>query len=200
MVRVLFEMNLSHVLGVIFQYCRGAELCAIAQVSQLWNLALVTSNVHNDRRLSWIAIRKRDQENDGLTAPGRLGLPSPRRVMQQLNNQPRQGGNSGEKRERASSSAALVSPSKVRHRLFVEEARKILPGERLTHCPLCTSPSRVSASKAECSSSKCNFVFCPDCLCENHEGRGCRLTRTGSKVPKSGAVTSKKSKARLRRL
>jgi len=134
------------------------------------------------------------------TAPGRLGLPSPRRVMQQLNNQPRQGGNSGEKRERASSSAALVSPSKVRHRLFVEEARKILPGERLTHCPLCTSPSRVSASKAECSSSKCNFVFCPDCLCENHEGRGCRLTRTGSKVPKSGAVTSKKSKARLRRL
>ena len=36
-----------------------------------------------------------------------------RRVMQQLNNQPRQGGNSGEKRERASSSAALVSPSKV---------------------------------------------------------------------------------------
>ena len=83
----------------------------------------------------------------------------------------------------------------MRHRLFVEEARKILPGEfyilnqqwsvpfgsyfqscftageRLTHCPLCTSPSRVSASKAECSSSKCNFVFCPDCLCENHEGR-----------------------------
>ena len=117
-----------------------------------------------------------------------------------------------------------------------------IAGERLTHCPLCTSPSRVSASRAECSSSKCSFVFCPDCLCEHHEGRsvvqtrllyssilssyadlagfstiiwqnwptasfincppfrGCRLTRTGSKVPKSGAVTSKKSKARLRRL
>ena len=30
--------------------------------------------------------------------------------------------------------------------------------------------------------------------------RGCRLTRTGSKVPKSGTVSSKKSKARLRRL
>ena len=28
-----------------------------SKVSQLWNLALVTSNVHNDRRLSWIAIR-----------------------------------------------------------------------------------------------------------------------------------------------
>ena len=34
-VRVLFEMNLSHVLGVIFQYCRGAELCAIAQVGSM---------------------------------------------------------------------------------------------------------------------------------------------------------------------
>jgi len=206
MVRMLFEMNLSHVLGVIFQYCGGSQLCAIAQVSQLWNLALVTSNAHNDRRLAWITLRKRDQENDGFTAPSRLGLASPRRVMQQLNNQQAQGGNnnggngSGGKRDRAGSVAALVSPSKVRHRLFVEEARRLSPGERLTHCPLCTSPSRVSASRAECSSSKCSFVFCPDCLCEHHEGRGCRLTRTGSKVPKSGAVTSKKSKARLRRL
>jgi len=205
MVRMLFEMNLSHVLGVIFQYCGGSQLCAIAQVSQLWNLALVTSNAHNDRRLAWIALRKRDQENDGFTAPSRLGLASPRRVMQQLNNQQPQGGNngnngSGGKRDRTGSVAALVSPSKVRHRLFVEEAQRLSPGERLTHCPLCTSPSRVSASRAECSSSKCSFVFCPDCLCEHHEGRGCRLTRTGSKVPKSGAVTSKKSKARLRRL
>merc|ERR1719209_1310637 len=204
MVRMLFEMNLSHVLGVIFQYCGGSQLCAIAQVSQLWNLALVTSNAHNDRRLAWIALRKRDQENDGFTAPSRLGPASPRRVMQQLNNQQPRGNNggngSGGKRDRAGSVAALVSPSKVRHRLFMEEARMLNPGERLTHCPLCTSPSRVSASRAECSSSKCSFVFCPDCLCEHHEGRGCRLTRTGSKVPKSGAVTSKKSKARLRRL
>lgn len=29
--------------------------------------------------------------------------------------------------------------------------------------------------------------------------RGCRVTRTGSEVSKSGSVTSKKSKARLRR-
>jgi len=204
-VRMLFEMNLGHVLGLLFQYCGGSQLCAIAQVSQLWNLALVTSNAHNDRRLAWIALRKRNQENDGFTAPSRLGPASPRRVMQQLNNQLPRGSNggsngSGGKRDRAGSVAALVSPSKVRHRLFVEEARMLSPGERLTHCPLCTSPSRVSASRAQCSSSKCSFVFCPDCLCEHHEGRGCRLTRTGSKVPKSGAVTSKKSKARLRRL
>jgi len=211
MVRMLFEMNLSHVLGVIFQYCGGSQLCAIAQVSQLWNLALVTSKEHNERRIAWIAIRKRDQENHGFTAPSRLGPASPRRVMQQLNNQVGNNGNnnngngnggngSGGKRDSAGSVVALVSPSKVRHRLFVEEARRLSPGERLTHCPLCTSPSRVSSSRAECSSSKCSFVFCPDCLCEHHEGRGCRLTRTGSKVPKSGAVTSKKSKARLRRL
>ena len=29
----------------------------IGQVSQLWNLALVTSSAHNDRRLAWIALR-----------------------------------------------------------------------------------------------------------------------------------------------
>merc|ERR1719180_188636 len=93
MVRMLFEMNLSHVLGIIFQYCGGSQLCAIAQVSQLWNLALVTSKEHNERRISWIAIRKRDQENDGFTAPSRLGPASPRRVMQQLNNQGDNNGN-----------------------------------------------------------------------------------------------------------
>ena len=31
-VRMLFEMNLSHVLSTIFQYCGGSQLCAIAQV------------------------------------------------------------------------------------------------------------------------------------------------------------------------
>jgi len=207
MVRMLFEMNLSHVLSAVFQYCGGSQLCAIAQVSQLWNLSLVTSTEHNDRRLKWIALRKRNQENNGIAVTSRLGLPSPRRVMQQLDNQPIHGGiinidgsNSGGKRGRAASVAAIVSPSKVRHRLFVDEAQRLSPGEHLTHCPLCTSPSRVSGSRAECSSNKCSFVFCPDCLCEHHEGRGCRLTRTGSKVPKSGTVSSKKSKARLRRL
>ena len=128
-----------------------------SKVSQLWNLALVTSNVHNDRRLSWIAIRynfltflvsaqvstilifsqetrsrERWSHSSRQTWPplAKVGAASVgqicyfrlndvphvnlyRRVMQQLNNQPRQGGNSGEKRERASSSAALVSPSKV---------------------------------------------------------------------------------------
>ena len=29
---MLFEMNLSHVLSTIFQYCGGSQLCAIAQV------------------------------------------------------------------------------------------------------------------------------------------------------------------------
>ena len=29
---MLFEMNLSHVLSTVFQYCGGSQLCAIAQV------------------------------------------------------------------------------------------------------------------------------------------------------------------------
>ena len=90
----------------------------------------------------------------------------------------------------------------------------LTPGERLVHCPLCTIPSRLSIlsstssslnlqiQKAKCSSPKCQFQFCPDCQCEEHQGQPCRTTRgqTSARSSKNGGVTSKKSKARLRRL
>lgn len=192
-------------------------------MSQLWLLALREGCKSQDqRRRSYLALRKRDQENHGSAVLlGRSG--SPRRAMATLtNNRSPAGG------KRAPAAAPVeVSPSKVRYRLFLEEARRLSPGERLQHCPLCTAPSRVAGARAECSAPKCAFLFCPDCLCEEHQGRwdaspswppllslvltlslspshplprGCRVTRTGSKVPRSGAVTSKKSKARLRRL
>ena len=53
-------------------------------------------------------------------------------------------------------------------------------GERLVKCPLCTSPSRVSLTNsapalkdetAECSSPKCQFLFCPKCQCKDHPGK-----------------------------
>jgi len=196
--RHLFEMNLGHVLDNIFQYCAGRDLCSIAQVSQLCKLSLMTSRQHEERRLSFIAARKLDQENAGCGGHLlRSGVLSPRRAMQAITNNrsPGQG-----KRDRATSCSKLVSPSKIRHHLFLDEVSKLSPGDRLTQCPVCTSPSRVSGPLAVCSSHRCNFSFCPDCLCEEHQGRGCRVTRTGSKAPKSGAVTSKKSKERLRRL
>jgi len=220
MVRYFFEKNMSVVLNNIFKCLAPEDLCSVSQVSQLWNLSLSNAKYQEERRLNFVAIMRVNRENAGeKLALLRSKVVSPRRVMQEVANinvSPSSG-----KRDRNPSSAAIVSPSKIRHKLFVEEARKLTPGESLVHCPLCTSPSRVSFAqkwvknstpagssqnlqnfpKAQCSSPKCNFEFCPDCQCEDHTGRSCRVTRTGSsKVPKSGAVTSKKSKARLRRL
>lgn len=216
LLRHLYEKNISGVLANIFSYLSPEDLCRVAQVSQLWNLALNFVKFHDERRANFVAIMRVNRENAGLNfVKLRSKLSSPRRVMQEVANFQPLSPSSG-KRDRNPSSSTLVSPSKIRHKLFVDEARKLNPGERLVHCPLCTSPSRVSISavpsstptltsqnfqKARCSSPKCNFEFCPDCQCEHHAGRSCRVTRTGSsKVPRSGAVTSKKSKARLRRL
>jgi len=214
--RYFYEKNISGVLSNIFTYLSPEDLCRVAQVSQLWNLALNFVKFHDERRANFVAIMRVNRENAGVSfVKLRSKLASPRRVMQEVANFQPLSPSSG-KRDRNPSSSAIVSPSKIRHKLFVDEAKKLNPGERLVHCPLCTSPSRVSLStvpspiptvssqnfqKARCSSPKCNFEFCPDCQCEHHEGRSCRVTRTGSsKVPRSGAVTSKKSKARLRRL
>lgn len=197
-VRGLSEMNLTHILNCVFSYCSPVDLYGFAQVSKLWQQSLCSSQLHESRRLQYVAVRKSDQENLCLGGGHiiNLGSLSPRVAMANISNwSPGKG-----KRERAAVSTNQVSPSKIRHRLFFEEGSKLSPGERLTQCPVCTSPSRVGDSRAQCSSPKCDFVFCPDCLCQEHVGRGCRVTRTGSKVPKSGSVTSKKSKARLRRL
>lgn len=214
--RYLYERNISEVLGNVFKHLAPRDLCRVAQVSQLWNLALNFIKVHDERRLNFVAIMRVDRENIGEKLALRSKLGSPRRVMQEVANINFLSPNTG-KRDRNPSISAIVSPSKIRHMLFMDEARKLSPGERLVHCPLCTSPSRVTLAqnfsqsgsslnlqtiqRAQCSSPKCNFEFCPHCQCEDHSGRSCRVTRTGSsKVPKSGAVTSKKSKARLRRL
>lgn len=217
LLRHFYEKNMSVVLNSIFKCLAPEDLCRVSQVSQLWNLSLSSAKHHEERRLNFVACMRVNRENAGAFL--RSKVVSPRRVMQEVANitvSPSSG-----KRDRNPSSAALVSPSKIRHKLFVDEARKLTPGESLVHCPLCTSPSRVSFAqkwvknstpagssqnlqnfpKAQCSSPKCSFEFCPDCQCEDHTGRSCRVTRTGSsKLPKSGAVTSKKSKARLRRL
>jgi len=228
LVRCLHERNLQHVLSTIFGFLRGPELCSVAQVSLLWAKCLESARFSNEERLSFVAIRNLDRENFGMklslrSSSGSL-LASPsansRRVMGEVSNCSNRGlaaapvvvsPTSGIKRDGGDApDTSLISPSKVRHRLFVSEAAKLCPGERLVHCPLCTSPSRVTASStqlqdrqevATCSSSRCSFVFCPLCQCEQHQGRACRLTRTSStRISKSGNVSSKKSKARLRRL
>lgn len=271
--RHLYEKDLVFILDKIYSYLAPCDLCNLAMVSQLWNLGLQCRKDQDGRRKEFAKLKRLDRENWGKQNVIRS---SPRRAMADLANVNRLSPSS--KRDRNPSSNALLSPSKIRHRLFVEEAAKLSPGERLVHCPLCTSPCRVTSggtppitrasatppsstqtnmstksvqvvteaspcsqlvnkstpcipldgkdfplaskstpsltnqaicssrstpsltSQAICSSAKCRFIFCPECHCEDHPGRPCRVTRSGSKVPKAGTVTSKKSKARLRRL
>jgi len=209
-IRHLAEMGLSHVLSQVYSHLSSADLCKVAQVSHLWRLSLQASSSHEDRRLQHLAKMKIERENFGHkenSVPKRI---SPRRVFREMVNLRSQVSPTAAKRDRnpSTSTPALVSPSKIRHKLFVDEARKLDKGERLVKCPLCTSPSRVSLTNsapaltdetAECSSPKCQFLFCPKCQCKDHPGRAC--VPTSSKSSKSsGGVASKKSKARLRRL
>jgi len=201
-VRGLFEMNTWHTLGHLFKYLSSAELSKVAQVSQSWNLALKENSEHNNRRLQYIERVKKDKENFGVEVERKRI--SPRRVLREFSNIKNQISPTSAKRERdnRSSSSSLVSPSKIRHKLFVDQAKNLTPGERLVQCPLCTRPSRVSLTKAECSSPTCLFVFCPDCQCRDHTGQPCRtsMRQPSARSSKSGGVLSKKSKTRLRKL
>jgi len=205
-VRFLWQMNLSSdVLFTLFSYLSSPELCSAAQVSSTWREAVQSIPSHNERRLAFISKMKIERENFGVELSLQPKRVSPRRVMQEVANTRNRSSPTAAKRDRNHSASTVISPSKVRHKLFVDEAQKLTAGERLVQCPVCTSPSRVSLSqpsppRAECSSPQCQFLFCPDCKCELHQGKSCRQARPGSRLPKSGGITSKKSKARLRRL
>jgi len=200
--RYLWQMNLSSdVLETLFGFLSPPDLCSVTQVSSHWRQALQSVPSHNDRRLAFVSKMKIERENVGVEnlRPKRI---SPRRVMQDTSNRISP---TASKRDRNRSVSTVISPSKVRHKLFVEEASKLTAGERLVACPECTSPSRVTLSqtsgqRAECSSPQCQFVFCPECKCDPHPNQSCRQARPSSRVPKTGGITSKKSKARLRRL
>lgn len=214
-VRNLCERNLVHVLQNILINLHPKDLCTFSQVSQRWNSALKAVTEQEKRKFNFLTDVRVNRENFGEKLVLRSFISSPRKVMQDVANLTVSSSDLKRSRKLSSSSASAVSPSKIRHNLFLDEARKLHHGERLVHCPLCTNPSRVSVAPctsssapqlpgvqlAQCSSPKCNFKFCPLCQCEEHGGRSCRVTRTGSsKIPKSGTVMSKKSKARLRRL
>lgn len=109
-------------------------------------------------------------------------------------------------RGRATAAANAVSPSKIRHRLFADEASKLGPGEHLEYCPRCTSPARVMNFRASCTRVSCEFAFCTRCMCEAHadgDSGDCLANEAGvraSRRKQVGKVASKKSKSRLKRL
>ena len=101
------------------------------QVSHLWRLSLQASTSHEDRRLQHLAKMKIERENFGLkenSVPKRI---SPRRVFREMVNLRSQVSPTAAKRDRnpSTSTPALVSPSKIRHKLFVDEAQKLDKGE-----------------------------------------------------------------------
>jgi len=219
-VRQLCSKDLSHVIATIYSYLMPEDLCKVSQVSQIWRSSLQNCSVHEERRLEYLARMKIERENFGVALTFTNKRISPRRILREvvnIKNGSLSPTNSA-KRDRNPSVSAIVSPSKIRHKLFVDQAKTLTPGERLVHCPLCTSPSRVSIvsppddsqgggginlqshSKAECSSAKCQFLFCPDCHCQEHPGQSCRARSQSTRATRAGGVSSKKSKARLRRL
>ena len=188
----------------------------------MWLLALKSCQHHDDRRSRYLDRMKIERENFGveLKVVGGKRISPRRRVFGNVSNirSHSQVSPTSAKRDRnpSSSAPALVSPSKIRLKLFMDQAKTLTPEQRLVHCPLCTSPSRVSllplspspsprmqTQRAECSSPKCQFSFCPDCQCPEHPDTPCPPSKTTASLRSSktsGGVASKKSKARLRRL
>lgn len=230
-IRLLAERDLWRALDTVLEHLLPQDLCAFSLVCQVWSVTLASRRAHDERRRVFVQAKRLDRENFGAEAgllPRRMRS-SPRLAMQEISNTKNISPNSKRSRDLGPGGNLAVSPSKIRYRLFVEEAAKLPPGGRLVHCPHCSSPSRVqlvtrssqagspsssssnsnsssaagvpeATEVATCSSATCGLVFCLACHCAMHEGP-CRSLRSGANNSKrAGGVTSKKSKARLRRL
>ncbi|TRY71985.1 hypothetical protein TCAL_03952 [Tigriopus californicus] len=200
--RHLFDRNMYEALRISFSYLDPPSLCHVAQVSPTWREALYSDFEAVRRKAAFLHRQKLNLEN--LSAEKSVLRSSPRKAMGNVSNllslSP-----SYAKREREDKSHAghskLVSPSKIRHQLFTQEASKLAPGEQLQACPRCTAPSRVTETSAQCSRRGCGFSFCTLCMCESHkDDTFCRTPgKTNGKSPK-GSIASKRSKNRLKRL
>lgn len=197
-----------HLLDTIFSYLRPEDLCRVALVSLSWNKFLQEElfDRHDARRAAFVHEMKLNRENFGRVIP--ITRSSSRIALKEINRNisPQNKRN----RESSNSAPSVISPSKIRSRLFAEDKPEIPlleKTDRYLHCPHCSATSKVKTCQdknesdyevAECGNKSCSFVFCVKCLYMDHAGKPCQipqLTRSRSAV-----VTSKKSKARLRRL
>ena len=107
--RSLHEMNLSHVMDLVFEHLVPRDLARLALVCNTWRACLLSCSLHEERRQDFLTSRSREQENPSP----KPGPTSGRRVMAPLATSTNLRSPGG-KRERGSSSVAVVSPSKIR--------------------------------------------------------------------------------------
>jgi len=208
--RFLSEMNMDHVVEKVFSFLGAVDLCRVACTSVRWHDSLISDSPSNLKRIDFLIDCKKNREN--LEKSYRAPRLTPRKALGNVSNY-----QSKTKREREEGEKAgnVVSPSKVRHHLFREEAAKLSPGEELQRCPRCTFPAVVDLSVsavASCTSKSCSFTFCTRCRCGDHGTDTCRQSAAGASghsrstssanpVSSSNAsVASKKSRRRLKRL
>jgi len=207
----LCRLNMLHLVDSILGYLRPVDLCKVSLVSSSWNKLLQQPlfSAHEARRVDYVTFVKLNRENYGREVP--IKRSSSRIALKEIN---RISPKNKRNWEGSLSAPSVISPSKIRSRLFAEdtpsgaqEVPLIESTVRYLHCPHCSATSKIKSCEdkngcvyevAECSSKSCGFVFCVKCLYMDHPGKSCQipqLTRSRSAV-----VTSKKSKARLRRL
>jgi len=189
----LVDLILAHV-------SRAGDLCSVALVSPTWRACLAGSPVHDLRRQAYVEEKKRDRENFGQSGASVKTRSSPRLAMQEVNRN--LSPSTKRNRNETASSGSISSPNKIRNRLFDDVSSS--SAEKLVHCPNCSASSPVVKTQdgkglASCSSKTCGLVFCSTCLYSEHPGQPCRTVHVSTRS-KTSVVSSKKSKARLRRL
>jgi len=202
--------NMLHIVDQILSYVSPADLRSVCMTSLGWK-KLFSEQVfdhHENRRKKYIETVKLNRENFGReVVPFPLTRSSSRIALKEVN---RNISPQNKRNRESSSSGSIISPSKIRSRLFADSHEGIRErrSDKLDHCPNCSATSTIksykdkdgrSYEKGECTSRSCSLVFCTTCLHIEHPGKACKLSQP-TRSRSVAAVTSKKSKARLRRL
>jgi len=202
--------NMLHIVDKILSYVSSADLPSVSMTSRRWHKLFSEQvfNHHESRRRSYVETVKLNRENFGReVVPFPLTRSSSRIALKEVN---RNISPQNKRNRESSSSGSIISPSKIRSRLFPDSHESIRErrSDKLDHCPNCSATSTIKSykdkdgktyEKGECTSRSCSLVFCTTCLHIEHPGKACKLSQP-SRSRSVAAVTSKKSKARLRRL
>lgn len=199
---LLSEMGMCHILATIWRLLSVEDLARVHQVCSRWRGCLISDK---DAGARWKEAKEVYMENVNVNLlhpqqKSRLLKTSPRKALGVVTNLLASPSSEGKRSKEKSPPTNVISPSKLRHRLFAEEASRLGPDEQLKQCPRCTMPCRVTPPKSlgQCTRISCQFAFCIQCLCPAHGTTPCRAS---TRVTRSKAgVDSKKSRIRLRRL